>query len=242
LRGSSYALGRRNDETMNTFFNLTYPDSEGLMADFNKCFGERERVYCPLTPEHIQLKRLSESLYFEVKHNRRDELIIWAWGRCAVHEKTLDEFEREGFTGYRVKPATVRFRDGSISTEYHEFIVTGWAGMASSESGIRLVKSCPACLRKEYSPITNFEKVIDWSQWTGEDFFVVWPIMQFKLITERVAQWLLTRKVKSFRLEKEFDVLRRDSIISRQSIPAGRLSNCLPEDLAIKYGRPLGLE
>jgi hypothetical protein len=242
LRNSLYVQGR-NNEALISFFNFTYPQSERLMADFNKSFGERETFLCPISPEHDGGHRRIGPLYLEVKHNRRDELIIWAWGQgCAIHEQILDEFEREGFTGYRVEPATVSFLDGSASTEYREFIVTGWAGTASPESGVRLVKGCPACLRKEYSPITNFEKVIDWSQWSGEDFFVVWPMMGYRLVTGRLAQWLLTRKVKSFRLEKEFEVRKRDSIISKLNIPAGRLSIYLPEDLAIRYGRPLGLE
>jgi len=210
------------------------------MADFNKSFGERESICCPISFHNGGHRRIGP-LYLEVKHNRRDELIIWGHD-LAIHEKILDQFEKQGFTGYRVKPAAVHFRDGATSTEYHEFLVTGWAGTASPESGVRLVESCPACLRKEYSPITNPEKVIDWSQWTGEDFFVVYPLMGTRFITERVAKWLQSQKVKSFRLEKEFDVRQRDSIISKLNIPAGRLSLHFPQDLANKYGKPLGLE
>jgi hypothetical protein len=229
--------------TMINFFNFTYPHSERLMADFNKCFGKRESILCPISSTHDGGHRRSGELYLEVKHNRRDEQIIWAWGQgCAMHQQILDEFEKEGFSGFRLKPAKVCFRDGVVSTEYQEFLVTGWAGIASPESGIRLLQSCPACQRKEYSPITNYENVIDWSQWTGEDFFIVWPLAGYRLVTERVAQWLLARKVKSFRLEKEFEVDKRDAIISKLNIPAGRLSLYFPEDLAIKYGRPLGLE
>jgi hypothetical protein len=226
-----------------TYYNFTYPSSERLMADFNKAFGEREKSPCPTSPAHDGGHRRVGPLYLEVKHDYRDELIIWAWGQgCAVHERILKKFEKEGFTGYRVKPATVSFRDGTTSTGYHELIVTGWAGVASPESGMRLLEDCPACFGKEYSAITNFEKVIDWNQWTGEDFFVVWPMMGYKLITERVAQFLLANSVKSFRLERGFEELERDSIISKLNIPAGRLSLYFPADLAIKYGKPLGLE
>ena len=114
--------------------------------------------------------------------------------------------------------------------------------MASPESGVRLLKSCPGCSRKEYGAITNYEKVIDWTQWTGEDFFIVYPMAAYKLCTERVAQWLLGHKVKSFHLEKGFAQRERDSILSKYGFLAGRLSSYLPEDLAIKYGKPLRLE
>jgi hypothetical protein len=210
------------------------------MADFGKSFGEREDLPCPVNPEHKSSRRIAP-LYLEMKHNRRDEKIIWGFG-CAIHDSILEGFAKEGFTGYRLEPATVRFRNGSISTEYHEFIVTGWAGIASPESGVRELESCPACLRRTYSPVTNFEKVIDWSQWTGEDFFIVWPMTGFKLCTERVAQWLLANQFKSIQLEKGFLALERRRARRTHGFVGGRLSLNLPEDLAIKYGRPLGLE
>lgn len=64
----------------------------------------------------------------------------------------------------------VRFRDGSETKEYREFVVTGWAGIASPESGAQLVQSCTGYPYMEYSAITNYADVVDWSQWTGEDF------------------------------------------------------------------------
>ena len=167
--------------------------------------------------------------------------MIWGAG-VAVHERLLEKFAKEGFTGYRLKPALVRFRDGPTSDEYHEFVVTGWAGMASPESGIKLLESCPGCQWKKYSAITNFDKVLDWSQWTGEDFFIVWPMAGFSLCTEDVAKWLLAHKVKSCRLEEGFSIISRRPILARLGYTGGRLTDYFPDDLAIKYGKPLGLE
>jgi hypothetical protein len=211
------------------------------MATDKSLREEQPDSQCLISTEHKLGRRRIGPLSLEVKHNRREEQIIWLWlGGLVVHEQLLDAFQEQGFTGYRANPATVRFRDGVISTEYLEFIVTGWAGIASPESGIRLVESCPGCPRKRYSPITNYEKVIDWSQWTEEDFFIVWPMAQDKLVTKRVAEWLLARKVKSFRLEDGFALQKK--LMSPLKLRGGRLSDWFPEDLAIKYGRPLGLE
>ena len=226
---------------MTNFFNLLWPDSDRLKADNNKAQGKWVRNVCPLTGAHSDGSPRISDLYHEVKHNKRDELMIWGAG-VAVHERLLEKFAKEGFTGYRLKPALVRFRDGSTSDEYHEFVVTGWAGMASPESGIKLLESCPACQWKQYSAITNFDKVIDWSQWTGDDFFVVWPMGAKRLCTERVARWLVARKVKSFHLEEGFAAVTKRPIIANLGYTGGRLTNYLPEDLAIKYGKPLGLE
>ncbi|MGD0902587.1 MAG: hypothetical protein ABR924_06555 [Terracidiphilus sp.] len=230
---------------MTTYFKLNSPDSALLEADDSKMESglKAQRVFvpCPITNEHNDGSRRISLLYLQVSHNRREELMIWyfSWNSgFVIHEQLLEEFAREGFTGYRIKPATVRFRDGSVSTEYREFIVTGWAGIAPSESGIHVVESCPACHWKHYSGITNYEKVIDWSQWTGEDFFIVWPLPLFKLITNRVAQWLKSHKVKSFRLSGLVPPHPPDE---KFGYTVSRLSNFLPEDLAIKYGGPLNL-
>jgi len=226
---------------MTKFFNLLWPDSDRLKADNNKAQGKWVRNVCPLTGAHSDGNPRISDLYHEVKHNKRDERMIWGAG-VSVHQSLVEEFAKEGFTGYRLKPALVRFRDGSTSDEYHEFVVTGWAGMASPESGIKLLESCPACEWKKYSAITDFDKVIDWSQWTGDDFFIVWPMGWRLLCTERVARWLVARQVKSFYLEEGFADITCDPIIAKLGYIGQRLTNYLPEDLAIKYGKPLGLE
>jgi hypothetical protein len=71
---------------------------------------------------------------------------------------------------------------------------------------------------------------------------MVYPMMGQKLIIEPVAQWLLARKVRSFRLERGFDETKRDAIISKMELGAAPLSEYYPEDLARKYGRALGLD
>jgi hypothetical protein len=157
----------------------------------------------------------------------------------AIHEGLWDDFKAQGFTGYRTQPAEVRFKDGSISSDYREFTVTGWAGIATAESGVTVKKSCPVCHWKTYSGITNYERLIDWGQWTGDDFFVVWPLPRFILITERVAQWLLNHEVKSYVLRSLDDF---DHPSGKSGFSVARLSNFMPEDLAIMYGRSLGLE
>jgi hypothetical protein len=224
---------------MVTYFILHEPNSERRMGDGSENIRNTSHVPCPITTDHFEGGRRMGPLFLQMKHNSREELIIWWLFGCVVHERLLDEFEQQGFTGYQVKPATVRFHDGSTSTEYREFIVTGWAGMASPESGIRLVEDCPACRFKRYSGITNVDKLIDWSQWTGDDFFFVWPRPSSKLVTERVAQWLLSHKVKSFRLIGFEDL---SQFVEKFGSSPGRLSDYVSQDLVIKYGKPLGLE
>jgi hypothetical protein len=222
------------------YFNLTYPYAESLWADHNKESLERLRIPCALHPEHLGESRRIGPLNLEVKHNRRDEMMIWTWS-VGVHERILEGFQREGFTGYRLKPAIVRFRDGLISNEYHELVVTGWAGTVSPESGMQLKETCTACRYRSFTAITDHSKMIDWSQWTGDDFFFVYPFLGRILCTERVAEWLRSNQVKSFRLEEGFAERARDPIISKLEMTAGKLSNVMPDDIARKYSKVLGL-
>jgi hypothetical protein len=128
----------------------------------------------------------------------------------------------------------VRFRDGRVSREYHELVVTGWAGVASPGSGLKPVERCPDCHYVRYGFLPHPEKLIDWKQWTGEDFFVVWPMPWEIFITGRVAELLSRIKVRSYVVEKPSRSWGGPTV--------GRLSASMPEDLARKYGRPLGIE
>lgn len=196
---------------------------------------------CPINGKHkLQSERVNELHHF-LRHNRRDEHLIWG-AEIAVHASVVEKFEKEGFTGFRTKPAKVTFLDGTTSDEYREFIVTGWTGAVRPESGMRVLESCPGCLWKNYGPIDDFTQIIDWDQWTREDFFIVWPLTGQKLCTERVAKWLEASGVRSFCLGRGFELLEKRKDRLDFGIPRGPLSDYLPEDLAIKYGRPLGLE
>ena len=223
------------------FYQFQSTFAAELSVDFNSESRQWERTPCPSSPEHKASRRRIGPLHHFVKHDKRDEQIIWGLG-VAIHERVIEQFQREGFTGFRTKPAKVTFRDGETSDEYLEFIVTGWAGVASSQSGVQVVATCPGCKWKNYSAIDDFEKVIDWDQWTGEDFFIVWPFSGHRFCTERTANWLRASGLKSFSIENPFERERRKRFVMDGGFPRGPLSEALPEDLAIKYGRPLGLE
>jgi len=223
------------------FFQWQGIYSKELTPDFEREYRAKERhLVCPLKTEHRELRRPGPLHHF-VGHNDRNQQIIWGED-IAVHESVVANFEKEGFTGFRTKPAKVTFQDGQTSDEYLEFIVTGWAGVVRPESGMRLLESCSACPWKNYGPISDFDQVIDWNQWTGEDFFFVWPLAGHMLCTQRAAKWLGSSGILSFQLETGFKALERRRHSLEYGLPRGALSNYLPEDLSIKYGRPLGLE
>jgi hypothetical protein len=226
---------------MVSFYQFQGPSSYELLADSNAISQQWEYSSCPAGGKHGKSGRRIGPLHYVVKHSDRQEHIIWG-PQIAVHKSVVERLETEGFSGFRTQPAKVTFSDGTTSDEYKEFTVTGWAGVVLPESGMRLLYSCPGCLWKNYGPITDFNNVIDWEQWTGEDFFFVWPLIGQRLCTERAAKWLEASGLRSFCLGHGFELLESKKERLNFGIPRGPLSRVLAEDLAIKYGRPLGLE
>jgi hypothetical protein len=216
------------------YFNLRGPQSDHLCArDLERPFTESP---CPVTASHTRVRRTND-LRMEVKHSRHDELMIWSYGSYVViHSQLADGLREAGLTGFRLRPASVGFRDGRLVKEYSELLVTGWAGVARPESGIKLIEHCPGCFRRNYSPLEDADNLIDWEQWNGEDFFIVWPLVKFILITKRAAEVLRTLNAKSYSLA------RLQPREGSTGFGVLQLSASMPEDVAIKHGRPLGLE
>jgi hypothetical protein len=227
------------------YFRLESPDAQRLLASAERSVPNEIRP-CPITEgmdQHRSFRAMGD-LRLEVKHNDAEQLLIFDWLQGpVVHARLLEEFAERGFTGYRLRPATVRFRNGNLSSDYSELIVTGWAGVAPAESGIQLIEACSGCGYKKYSSLKHPEKLIDWAQWTGEDFFIVWvwPLPKYLLITKRVADTLAELKVRSYQLENML-APRQPAFSTDFGHSVGALSGFLPEDLAITYGHPLGLE
>jgi hypothetical protein len=70
---------------------------------------------------------------------------------------------------------------------------------------------------------------------------MVWPLPAYVLITKSVADVLGELNVKSYSLESMLSP-RKQRFSMDFGYSAGALSQFLPEDLAIQYGRPLRLE
>ena len=222
---------------MPEYYLLAPPDSTAPLAEQIAEAADWEISVCPTADYlHFDGHRLKSNLTVKVSHNRKNVLLIWAWlrGRPLIHEKLIEELEAMGATGYRLKPGSVRFQDGSVSNEYRELVVTGWAGVASPDSGLKPIERCLDCHYVKYGPLPHPEKLMDCSQWTGEDFFTIWPLLGGVFINGRVGVLLRRLNTRSYTLERPSRSWGGPTV--------GRLSATMPDDLAQKYGEPLGIE
>ncbi|QNN23978.1 hypothetical protein HED60_17435 [Planctomycetales bacterium ZRK34] len=221
---------------LDQFWHLTSPASATRYAEWDDDM-DIEQVVCPIDDGHRRGgKRLSNLSI--VLQNRKVHDFEWTWhNECLIQDHVLELFQRFGITGFDVKPVNTRLKHSSEHKppKLWELVVTGWAGMTPPESGIKLVKHCQGCGFLTYSGCEDTEKLIDVSQWDGNDFFMVWPLPGFIFVTNRVAQIIHDNGLTGSALKRP-----KELSLSGGFSP-GRLSYWMPHERARRLGTALGI-
>ena len=219
------------------FWRIESPESTAKLAEWAHEEMRLEGVICPIYDGHQRGgKRLTDLSITLPGQNVQD--FVWTWqSECLLTERVLDLFRSNDFTGFEVKPVKAKFKKTDDKPpELWELVVTGWAGMAPLESGIKLIKHCSACGSLKYSGCTNPEKLIVPSQWDGSDFFMVWPLPRFIFVTERVAGIIRENKLTGAVLK-----LPTELSFSGSGFSPGRLSYWMSEQRAKELGEAMGI-
>ena len=121
-----------------------------------------------------------------------------------------------------------------------ELKLTGWAGMASETSGIKLRYDCPGCGHLSYTTFTDASKLIVTEQWDGSDFFMVWPLPRYIFVSQRVHDIVERERLTGCQL---IPVEELESPLAHgiDTMSPGRLHQCMPEERARELGEPLGI-
>lgn len=220
------------------FWHLASPDSTTRYAEWVPGEIETEKIICPTSAGHRRGGRRLTSLSVALRGAGVEDF-VWTWySECLVQDHVLDLFRRSGFTGFDVKPVKAKFKRCSETEppRLWELIVTGWAGMATAESGVKLVEHCDVCGSLRYSGCNNAEKLIDVSRWDGSDFFMVWPLPKFIFIADRVARAIRANGFKGAAFK------RLEELNLSGGFSPGRLSYWMPEGRAHELGAELGIE
>jgi hypothetical protein len=220
------------------FFHLDSGTSMSRLAEWARGEVDLETVICPVDDGHQRSgKRLTDLSV--ILPGRTVEDIVWTWySECLLTDRVLEMFRDKGFTGFEVQPVKTRYkRADEVPPRLWELVITGWAGMAPPESGIKLVEECHVCGYKAYSGWTRPETLVPASQWDGSDFFMVWPLPKYIFITERVAQAIREARLSGGVLTP------LEGLVASQnaSLGPGRLSYHMPEQRAMELGGPLGI-
>jgi hypothetical protein len=174
--------------------------------------------------------------------NIGDFLQIWG-GAWMITERTAQLFKEAGFTGYELRPVRInevkRMKKGESIPKLWQLVVTGWGGTATPESGwAPLTSECEFCKYRKYSAIKNFSALIDPSQWDGSDFFMVWPIVRYIFVAEKVKEFIENNRLSGckFREPKDIPPIQQKEMGSRPSLYLD-----MSQPRAKEIGEPLGL-
>jgi len=217
------------------FWLLNPPESVRYRAAWRAGEVDTETVYCTKYPGHQRSGRRFDPLSVNVRGDSLPDF-VWTWySECLIQDSVQRVFREEGLRGYELKPVRMYLNDVSISTPtFWELVVTGWGGVASPESGVRLVSECPYCRHRVYSCFNDPKQLIDWSKWDGSDFFMIWPLPRFIFVSDKVAK-LVSQRFSGAELQA-FDEIR-----CGKTLTPGRLSYWMPEPRAREIGEPLDI-
>lgn len=224
---------------------LVYLDNgKGALAEDDVDANRRPMRKCTINPEHILVRLGEEKPFSVILPKKISEDCIWTWtNECLLNSRVVSLLRSSSLTGFNLLPArATRVKGGSQNESELPSLwrlgTIGWGGVASPESGIRLVEPrCPECGYSQYSDIENYEKVFDVSAWDGSDFFMIWPMPKLIFMTPRATAFFTTNRIRNV----TFARLKPNQIRGYGFSP-GRLSFHMPAERAKQIGGPLGID
>jgi len=202
-----------------------------------------ETVICPVNDGHQGSGNRITDLSLELP-GRAVQDFVWTFlSECLIQDRVLKIFRENGFTGFDVKSAKAVFKKpvaGRDPPRLWEMVITGWAGLAPPESGIKLIEHCRACGHRVYSACNCPGALINSAQWDGSDFFTVWPLPAYVFVTDRVAQVIRDNRLTGVLLQQPSDLDFFGNLTGR--LTPGRLSYWMPAERARELGAALGID
>lgn len=198
-----------------------------------------EKIICSHDPGHNRGGNRSDPLGI-VLSDKAPTDFVWTWySDCLIQDHVLAEFKNQKVSGYNVKPVRARYRSGmkAFPPKLWEFVTTGWSGVASPRSGVKIRLKCPYCELLLYSGYKTSKNLIDINQWDGSDIFMVWPYPRYIFITEKVAKIIKSNNYTGVDVVNVIDLSKSDNDI----VSPGRLRKWMPDKRAHELGDPLGI-
>ena len=240
------------------FWRLSSPQSNRGLAEWADDGRSFESVSCPADPGHRRGGRRVGRLDVFLTSRRIGDF-VWTWySDCLIRDSSLSLLRDEGLTGFDVRPVQAHMKTrarrpdpcdenpglkerDAVEVEIPklwELVVTGWGGMARPESGVHLVQECSECGLLTYTTYKDPALLVDERQWDGSDFFMVWPLPMYILVTQRVVNVIRSHRLTGATLVPIGKLMpsRPDGTLS-----PGRLSYWMPEPRARQLGEPLGV-
>lgn len=144
---------------------------------------------CTGDPTHSCRHTRSEILRLVFPSGVQSDFSWTSYDEPIVTVGVMKFFEAAGISGCEFRTVELENTSGdSLSVNLFELRSTGWGGVASKESGIRVEKECRFCKRRVFSVFTDAESLLDIDSWDGSDMFTIWPLPRYIFVTEELRE------------------------------------------------------
>jgi hypothetical protein len=215
------------------FFELTGMENDRNYAEWDSVM-EFDQVTCPIEPDkHMRAGKRSSDLSVLLRGTQTDIIRTWYY-EFLLQSHVVDIFKKEGLTGFELKPVKAKFKKKSDQPipQLWELVVTGWGGVAGD---VNLTYKCEGCGMLRYTVPKDMSKFV--TEWDGSDFFVVWPLPKYVIVTQKVVDVIKKYNLKGCVFK---NIMQLDFSESEDLSP-GRLRNRMPEKRAKEIGERLGI-
>ncbi len=218
------------------YWELASLEDSKTLADWDEGV-ELDQVTCPIHPGHVRAGKRVGDLRVVLPARSKTHDVVWTWGSsCLINDRVISLFENAKVSGYELRPVAARWgpRGQGEVPRFWELVVTGWAGMATSDSGVNVIEKCSGCGHTVYSGVSNAASLFDTRNWDGSDLFIVWPLPLRRFATSRVRDLFVQHRVTGTHLVP-------GEALNTGTLTPGRLSYFMPEARARELGTPLGI-
>jgi hypothetical protein len=218
----------RNSPTPNAWLLRNPLSSEPIESAWSS-----KPVICAADPGHR--RKGSQRLETVTISNWPLEDFVWTWeSDLLISERVLQVFAHNRVTGFETRPIEVVWPRPTTETppRLFELVVTGWGGMASPKSGVRIVEHCPSCRHREYA-VSDPNRIVDPATWDGSDFFMVWPLPRYRFVSDRLAQIIRGSRFSGVELIPATDIPAGRA----RSLTPGPLTDWMPERRALELAK-----
>jgi hypothetical protein len=196
-----------------------------------------ERPRCSVDPQHHGATLVSGPVN-GVLTGKLVHDITWTNGfDLLLTDRARDALAKHNLTGYTLETVIVHYKSAiKPPPELWNVLVTGWAGMVSTESGISLKTHCVGCGRKTYTwPVKN-GRLVEPSRWDGSDIFRVWPLPNHKFVSRKFADAIEEEGLTGVQIIRD-----QDFVTHGDSLSPGPLEASMSQELAERRSKSPGL-
>ena len=139
------------------------------------------------------------NLFLDIRATKVPDMFFASFDELIVNSLVRRQLEDSGLTGIEFRKAEVLKVKGDPELargrtwDLFEIRATGFAGLASPESGVHFLRSCAGCGRTWFSPVKDPAKLISEKDWDGTDCFVVWPFAHMTFVSEKFRTYCLKK-------------------------------------------------